>query len=139
VNYEEARESLIEHASAYLPALLPADRTSVAGVADNPMCSDKVRFSARLEEDQILEVGVAVTGCSMCKASASLLVECLDGKARRDGKLFIEATIKELSSPGERPWPKDLSGVAALAPLREKRMRLACAMVAWKAALEALS
>ena len=141
MDINEARETLLDHASAaeYLPGLLPAERTSVAGNADNPLCSDRVRFSAHLDGEVITEVGIAVTGCSMCKASASLLLEAIEGRSRRDGKELIRAAIKELSATEMRPWPKELDSLAALSPLREKRMRLACAMVAWKAAAAALS
>lgn len=46
----------------------------------NPLCGDEVRIDVRMDGDRIGEVAFSGQGCAISQASASLLMEMVDGK-----------------------------------------------------------
>jgi nitrogen fixation NifU-like protein len=47
----------------------------VSATLDNPLCGDRVTIEAKMENGAPHEIGRAVKGCLLCRASAALLAE----------------------------------------------------------------
>jgi len=45
------------------------------GEANNPLCGDRIRIAARLEDGRIAEVRFRAEACAICTAAASILTE----------------------------------------------------------------
>lgn len=47
----------------------------------NPLCGDEVRIDVRVKDDQISEIAFSGQGCAISQASASILMELVEGKS----------------------------------------------------------
>ena len=47
----------------------------------NPLCGDEVRIDVRTDGDRISEIAFSGQGCAISQASASILMELVDGKS----------------------------------------------------------
>ncbi len=61
---------------------LRLDSPDVSATLDNPLCGDRVTIEAKIENGLPVEIGRAVKGCLLCRASAALLAE--QGQAAPD-------------------------------------------------------
>jgi nitrogen fixation NifU-like protein len=52
----------------------------------NPLCGDEVRIDVRVSDDRISEIAFSGQGCAISQASASILMELVDGKTVADIK-----------------------------------------------------
>jgi len=56
----------------------------------NPLCGDEVRIDVRVKGDEIDDIAISGQGCAISQASASILMELVEGKTldeiRRIGK-----------------------------------------------------
>lgn len=138
MNLEEAKETLLEHSREPLRRmrLLHSD---LKGEAWNPLCGDYVHLSLRLEQERIAKIGVDSRGCTMCVASGSLLGEFIEGLELSEVPTIAARLREAILASGESPWPAELAGLEALAPLRAKKSRLNCALLPWQALAAALA
>ena len=96
----------------------------------NPRCGDKVEVFLRLEGDRLAEVRFEAAACAICKASASMMSESLQGKTVAEARaldarvhaLLTEEVDADLAQEGE---------VAALAGVRKFPARVKCARLPW--------
>ncbi len=81
----------------------------------NPLCGDRVRIEARVEDGRIVQARFNGRGCALCLGAASILTEVIQGK-----------TLAELET---------LSQEAFLAELQStpRPARLKCALLPWLA------
>lgn len=64
---------------------------------NNPLCGDEVRIDVRVQDDQISEIAFSGQGCAISQASASILMEMVDGKSLGEVKsLDKDALLDEL-------------------------------------------
>src|SRR5690606_41575567 len=47
----------------------------------NPLCGDEVRIDVRSDGDKISEIALSGQGCAISQASASILLDLVEGKA----------------------------------------------------------
>ena len=47
---------------------------------NNPLCGDEVRIDVRVTDDAIQDIAFSGQGCAISQASASILMELVDGK-----------------------------------------------------------
>lgn len=47
----------------------------------NPLCGDEVRIDVRVKDDQISQIAFSGQGCAISQASASILMELVEGKS----------------------------------------------------------
>src|SRR5690606_7935519 len=52
----------------------------------NPLCGDEVRIDVRSDGDKISEIAFSGQGCAISQASASILMELVEGKSLDDIK-----------------------------------------------------
>jgi len=107
-----------------------------AAEAQNPACGDVVKLSFQVEGGQILQARATGAGCAVSQASASLLVEQLQGKsvtgARQVLVEFGQLLAQEACDPGA------LERLLALKLVTANPARVRCAGVAREAAIAAL-
>lgn len=63
----------------------------------NPLCGDEVRIDVRVKGDAIDDIAFSGQGCAISQASASILMELVEGKSLDDVKqLGKEELLEEL-------------------------------------------
>jgi nitrogen fixation NifU-like protein len=111
-----------------------ADREA-AGV--NPLCGDRIRVYARLEDDRLADVGFEGSGCAISTAAASLMTQAVKGRETRDVLELFERFHELLTGRGDVD-PSTLGKLEVLAGVREFPTRVKCATLAWHALRAAL-
>jgi nitrogen fixation NifU-like protein len=109
---------------------------SVAQRGSNPLCGDEVELSLEIDADseRIVDIGCISRGCSIVRASASLMTEVLRGRS------LAEATHTARGVLSMGPAPAGLR--EQLAALREVQMlypaRVKCARLPWATLTDAV-
>lgn len=114
-------------------------RIDRAGCAMNPYCGDAVSVAVGLDVagDRLTALRCCVEGCAVCKASADLMAECLQGRTREE-TFAIDRAFEQLLQTGEGPWSADYP-LMPFAALHRVPARAACAALPWRALRQALS
>jgi len=90
------REFILDHYKnpRYHGVLDPAD---ISYEDDNPLCGDVIRIDLRVDEDnRVVESGFSGEGCAISQASASMLMEEIQGKTLDEIKKFTRDDILEM-------------------------------------------
>jgi nitrogen fixation NifU-like protein len=61
----------------------------------NPLCGDEVRIDVRVQDDKIDEIAFSGRGCAVSQASASILMEMVEGKSLEDVKAITKDDLLE--------------------------------------------
>ena len=113
-----------------------SDPTTHAAEACNPACGDVVKLSFQLANDSILQARTTGAGCAVSQASASLLMEQLQGKTRTGARRLLDQLDRLLHQNG---GTFDLlEQLSALRMITQNPARVRCAAVALEAARAAL-
>ena len=99
----------------------------------NPLCGDHLHVYLHLTADDIIEgISFDGSGCAICRASASLMTEMLEGKPVAEA-MDIFGRFHELvtTAPGVEVETSGVGKLAVLAGVREFPMRVKCATLAW--------
>ncbi|MGH7750607.1 MAG: Fe-S cluster assembly sulfur transfer protein SufU [Candidatus Dormibacteria bacterium] len=110
----------------------PADVT-VEG--NNPLCGDEVRLTMRVREGSVEAIAFDGHGCSISRASASMMCEGVDGLSVADaadlGRRFKAMMLEGATAD-------DLGDLEALQGVARIPLRIKCAVLPWNALLEGL-
>lgn len=105
----------------------------------NPLCGDKIILHVHTHNNVVEDVRFEGSGCAISMASASLMTECLKGKAKGEIEevftLFHQWVTTEKVT---NVLQEKLGKLAVLGGVREFPARIKCATLAWhtlKAAL----
>lgn len=115
------------------------ERIDAAGSAINPWCGDAVTVAVMLDPTRLYlrRVRCSTEGCAVCKASADLMAEALEGspvsRAREDASQF-----QLLLETGLSPWP-DAHCLSVFSALYGIPARVRCALLPWHALHQALA
>ncbi|MBI2304305.1 MAG: SUF system NifU family Fe-S cluster assembly protein [Chloroflexi bacterium] len=103
----------------------------------NPFCGDEVFIQLKLDEQEgVAEVGHQAQGCSICKASASMLTELLKGKTLEEAEALSRAFHRMMrGAPTSDEKANALGGLKAFQGVLKFPIRIQCALLPW-AALE---
>jgi nitrogen fixation NifU-like protein len=105
--------------------------------AENPLCGDRIRLSARLAGDRLTDVRVDCQGCAICTASASMMAEAVSGQPVAAVRRKLETFLGVLR--GETAGSDTVLGdLAALRGVAKFPMRMKCATLPWHALNAAL-
>ena len=98
----------------------------------NPSCGDKLHLTLKLENDQISKIAFEGEGCTISKASASLMTQLVKGESKdeaiRLSKLFSDLAMGKEHSSDEIAELKDAQ---ILTNIMEFPARIKCATLAW--------
>ena len=102
----------------------------------NPLCGDEITVDLRLDsQDRVVEATFEGTGCSISQASASLMMEYVEGGSAERAQAGV-ATFQEMMTSGEAP--ADFGDIEALAGVARFPVRVKCASLGWKTLEQAL-
>ena len=90
------REVILDHYKnpRFRGELDPAD---ISYQDDNPLCGDMIRIDLRVDEnDQIVECAFSGQGCAISQASASMLMEDIQGKSLEEIKEYSRDDILDM-------------------------------------------
>jgi nitrogen fixation NifU-like protein len=110
---------------------------------DNPMCGDRVQVWVKLgANDTIAETGFEARGCAISVASADLMAEVVQGRAKSDARALFEA-FREMARSGACPncapsLQEPLERLQPLSGVHEYPSRVKCATLPWHALIAAL-
>jgi nitrogen fixation NifU-like protein len=110
----------------------PADIT-VEG--NNPLCGDEVELTMRVREGTVEAIAFDGHGCSISRASASMMCEGVDGRSVAEAT-DLGRRFKAMMLEGARP--DDLGDLEALQGVARIPLRIKCAVLPWNALLEGL-
>ncbi len=96
---------------------------------NNPLCGDQVTVYANLRYGKVEEVAFTGRGCSISQASASMLVERLEGKSCEEAEAEIEAFLEMMRTEEN----EELGDLAALKGIIQTPNRIRCATLSWDA------
>ncbi|OJV93424.1 MAG: SUF system NifU family Fe-S cluster assembly protein [Microbacterium sp. 67-17] len=122
--------------------LAEADDHTGTSYQRNPICGDEVTLRVRVSEDgqTIRDVTWEGQGCSISQASASMLVDLIDGVPREKAAELIDGFREALRSRGTIELDEDVyEDAAALSGVSKFSARVKCAMLAWVALEEGLA
>lgn len=97
----------------------------------NPSCGDDITVEFKVENDKIVEINHAGTGCSICCSSASVLSETLKGKTVDEAKRLIQEFYDMMI--GKDDVDEDLEEAVAYQGVSQFPARIKCATLSWKA------
>lgn len=104
----------------------------------NPTCGDEITVQVGADESGGLRIGYEGQGCSISQASASVLVELLQGKSVEDSEQVRLAFIELMHSKGVgEPDEEVLGDAVAFAGVAKFPARVKCALLAWMALQDA--
>ncbi|MBW8785888.1 MAG: iron-sulfur cluster assembly scaffold protein [Novosphingobium sp.] len=109
----------------------------LTGAARAPSCGSSLTLGLELDgEGRIARLGMRSHACAIGQAAAALFAEAAHGRDRA----AVAAAEREIAAwlAGDEPLP-DWPGFAALEPARAYPARHGAILLAWRAALSALS
>jgi nitrogen fixation protein NifU and related proteins len=107
--------------------------------AENPSCGDRVRVSVTLGDDgKISDAAFDGAGCSIAMSSADMLAELLVGRPPEEARSLVERFLAVLRGELEVDELDELGDLAAFKGVARLPVRVKCAALAWRAALDAL-
>lgn len=109
---------------------------TVAVDQNNPLCGDVVHLELRIEDDRVVDVAHSGEGCSISRASASMLAETLPGTTVEEAFDRVERFRRMMH--GEAVEDEDLGDAIALSGVAKFPARIKCALLSWTATNEAL-
>ena len=105
----------------------------------NPFCGDTITVYASIAEEIITDVSFEAAGCSISKASASMMTEAVKGLTITDAKTVF-SKFHELVTQTGNAYEDDasLGDLVVLAGVRAFPTRIKCAPLSWHALKGAL-
>ena len=79
------------------------DRADAVAEDVNPLCGDRVRLMLRLDGDRIETARFVGDSCAICTASADVLAEIVEGRARAGALAVTPADVLEILGTDVRP------------------------------------
>ncbi|RKX86188.1 MAG: SUF system NifU family Fe-S cluster assembly protein [Spirochaetes bacterium] len=98
----------------------------------NPLCGDSFDIEIKLDGDRISEIAFVGAGCSISKASASMMTEIAKGKTVKEFYALLEKIEKMVRGELEQEEIEKLGDLAALAGVATFPARVKCAILPWK-------
>lgn len=107
---------------------------------DNPFCGDEVRLQLQLDDGHILGIGVQSAGCSITRASGSMMGESLLGQTIDQARLLLKQfrNLMRNGASNADIETREIKPLQALIAVRKYPIRVKCVLLAWLALEEAL-
>jgi SUF system FeS assembly protein, NifU family len=107
----------------------------------NPICGDKIELRLNVAGKQIQAIQFESACCAICKASTSMMVDALQGKALEEIGSLRQQVDQYLQGGGEEIGDADAldSELAALSGVSKFPARIKCAQLPWQTLEKALN
>jgi len=130
------REAILRHYQ------LPSHRGRVADAdaeafAQNPLCGDEMRITARIEDGSLADVAFEARCCSISQASADMMADALKGQTL-DSAAELAGSFRSMMSEADAEAPESLGDLTALQHVKRYPVRVKCALLPWSTLLDAL-
>ncbi len=106
------------------------DRPDAVVERDNPLCGDRIRIEARIEEGRVRVLRHTTRGCLLTRAAASLLAREAPGRTPAELGRLADDLARWLAGGGAPPAPS----LALFAPVRTVASRHDCVLLPFRAA-----
>ena len=103
-----------------------------------PLCGDKITVYIDLADESIDSIAFEGTGCAISLASASMMMEAIQGQPLLEAGEIAQRAQDMFQSDAESPAQSDIEGLAALGGVRAYPSRIKCATLPWKTLQAAL-
>lgn len=97
----------------------------------NPLCGDKIDVFLKVVDERIEAIQFEAASCAICKASASMMVDALQGKTLAEAMQADHRVNEILATETEVDLVMD-GEFAALAGVRKFPARIKCASLPWR-------
>jgi nitrogen fixation protein NifU and related proteins len=105
----------------------------------NPTCGDEITLRVHVEDGKVADVSYDNVGCSISKASASVMYELINGTTVDDALAKLAEFTELMNSKGQSEGDEDsLEDAVAFAGVSKYPMRVKCALLGWMAFKDAL-
>ena len=111
------------------------DSADVTVEGNNPLCGDEILLTMRLDDELLKEIAFTGHGCSISRASASMMCESVAGRPLGDAMQLADRFKAMMLRGGES---EDLGDLEALQGVARVPVRIKCAVLPWNALLEGL-
>jgi SUF system FeS assembly protein, NifU family len=105
----------------------------------NPSCGDEITLAIKYNGDIIEDLAFTGTGCAISQASASIMIDLLKGKSKKEALTLVEKFIgmikREINNEDEL---LDLEDALAFQNIQNMPARVKCAVLAWHTLQEAI-
>jgi nitrogen fixation NifU-like protein len=105
---------------------------------DNPLCGDVVTVQVRLVDGVVREIACDGRGCALSRAAASIMSTMVRDHQADAARRLTHAFEHLVQSAPDAAIPDELSELRAFAGVRRFRSRRVCAMLPFRALIEAL-
>jgi len=114
-----------------------ADPTHEATV-DNPLCGDVVTVQVRLADGIVREIACDGRGCALSRAAASIMSTLVLDRQADAARELTRAFEQLVQAAPDAAIPDHLGELRAFAGVRRFRSRRVCAMLPFRALMQAL-
>ncbi|WP_112139313.1 Fe-S cluster assembly sulfur transfer protein SufU [Glycomyces dulcitolivorans] len=105
----------------------------------NPTCGDEITLRVHVDGDKVADVSYENVGCSISKASASVMYELVNGSTVDDALARLAEFTALMNSKGQAEGDEEtLEDAVAFAGVSKYPMRVKCALLGWMAFKDAL-
>lgn len=138
LNDELYREVILDHfKNPRNRGRIPDPSVHVSG--KNPLCGDQMELSLRVEGNKILESKIEAHGCSISKASASMMSEAIQDGTLEDAERYTALFKKMMLQNGTADeFPDAMDDLRSLEGVKQYPVRIKCALLSWNALLQAI-
>ncbi len=99
---------------------------------NNPLCGDKIKVYATVEDDVVTDVAFTGSGCAISKASASIMTQTLKGKTIAEAEsIFNEFHSMVTGKLDPETDENTLGKLKIFAGVLEFPARVKCASLSW--------
>ena len=102
-----------------------------SGSAANPLCGDELRLTLNVAQGRITDIRVAVRGCMISQAAASLMTLAVQGRTLQEAQALGQLFQSALQDGAE--LPPALESLLPLLEVKAHRSRVGCALLPWQA------
>ena len=97
----------------------------------NPLCGDHLYLYLQLENDIIKDIGFEGSGCTISKASSSIMSTVVKGKTKQEAETLFHKFHDLVTGHLSKMDPAELGKLAVFAGVSEFPARVKCASLAW--------
>lgn len=97
----------------------------------NPLCGDQITVYLKVDNDEIIDVGIQALGCAISKASASMMSESIKGKSVEQAEHVFNEFRQMITA---KEYDEDTLGdLEILSGVSQYPARIKCAVLSWHA------